>query len=105
MEKWLHNILPIMGVEHNCILSKQGDITIVFEALLPEIFTLSDNDYEAFHNAWLKAIKVLPQFSVFHKQDWFIENNYQPDFNKNSSFLSLSSERYFNERPFLDHHC
>jgi conjugation system TraG family ATPase len=105
MEKWLHNILPIMGVEHNCILSKQGDITIVFEAVLPEIFTLSDNDYEAFHNAWMKAIKVLPKHSVFHKQDWFIENKYVPDFNKENSFLSLSSERYFNERPFLDHHC
>ena len=105
MEKWLHNILPVMGVEHNCILSKQGDITIVFEALLPEIFTLSENDFESFHNAWLKAIKILPKFSVFHKQDWFIENNYQPDFNNCKSFLSLSSERYFNERPFLDHHC
>ncbi|RNI39861.1 TraG family conjugative transposon ATPase [Hanamia caeni] len=105
MEKWLHNILPVMGVEHNCILSKQGDITIVYEVALPEIFTLSDNDYEALHNAWLKAIKVLPKFSVFYKQDWFIENKYEPDFNKNSSFLSLSSERYFNERPFLDHHC
>jgi len=105
MEKWLHNILPVMGVEHNCILSRQGDITIVFEALLPEIFTLSDNDYESFHNAWLKGIKVLPQHSVFHKQDWFIENKYLPDFNKDSSFLSLSSERYFNERPYLDHHC
>jgi len=105
MEKWLDNILPIMGVEHNCILSKQGDITIVFEAVLPEIFTLSDNDYEAFHNVWLKAIKVLPKHSVFHKQDWFIENKYVPDFNKENSFLSLSSERYFNERPFLDHHC
>ena len=105
MEKWLHNIFPIMGVEHNCILSKQGDITIVFEVTLPEIFTLSDNDYEAFHNAWVKAIKVLPKYSVFHKQDWFIENKYVPDFNNDSSFLSLSSERYFNERPFLDHHC
>lgn len=105
MEKWLHNILPVMGVEHNCILSKQGDITIVYEAALPEIFTLSDTDYEAFHNAWLKAIKVLPIYSVLHKQDWFIENKYLPDFNKNGSFLSLSSERYFNERPFLDHRC
>jgi conjugation system TraG family ATPase len=105
MEKWLHKILPVMGVEHNCILSKQGDITIVFEALLPEIFTLSENDFESFHNAWLKAIKILPKFTVFHKQDWFIENSYQPDFNNCSSFLSLSSERYFNERPFLDHHC
>lgn len=106
MEKHLEDMFPIMGVEHDCILSKQGDITIAFEARLPEIFTLSDQEYEAFHQAWVKAIKVLPRYSVFHKQDWFINSNYQPDFTKeDTSFLSRSSERFFNERPFLDHKC
>jgi len=106
MEKQLNDILPIMGVEHDCILSKQGDITIAFQAELPEIFTLSDQEYEAFHQSWIKAIKVLPKFSVFHKQDWFIDSKYQPDFTKeDDSFLSRSSERFFNERPFLNHSC
>lgn len=99
-------ILPIYKVEHNCILSMQGDITIAFEATLPEIFTLSDRDYEAYHHAWVKAIKVLPQNSVFHKQDWFLESYYQADFENNSqSFLSRSSELFFNERPYLNHSC
>lgn len=106
MEKQLNDILPIMGVEHDCILSKQGDITIAFQAELPEIFTLSDQEYEAFHQAWIKAIKVLPKFSVFHKQDWFIDSRHKPDFTKeDDSFLSRSSERFFNERPFLNHSC
>jgi hypothetical protein len=70
MEKMIDDILPIMDVEHDCILSKQGDVTVVFKAQLPEIFTLSDQEYEAFHQAWLKAIKLLPKYSVFHKQDW-----------------------------------
>jgi conjugation system TraG family ATPase len=106
MKKKLNEILPIMGVEHNCILSKQGDITVVFQAELPEIFTLSDQEYEAFHNAWIKAIKVLPKHCVFHKQDWFIDSKHEPDFTKeDTSFLSRSSERFFNERPFLQHTC
>jgi hypothetical protein len=42
MEKLLDDLIPIMDVEHDCILSKQGDITVVFQADLPEIFTLSD---------------------------------------------------------------
>jgi conjugation system TraG family ATPase len=106
MEKYLDEILPIMGVEHDCILSKKGDITIAFEAELPEIFTLSDQEYEAFHQAWVKAIKVLPKLSVFHKQDWFINEKYHPDCSKyDNSFLSRSSERFFNERPFLEHKC
>lgn len=106
VEKMIDDILPIMDVEHDCILSKQGDVTVVFKAELPEIFTLSDQEYEAFHQAWLKAIKLLPKFSVFHKQDWFIDSKFQPDFtSEDSSFLTRSSERFFNERPFLDHSC
>lgn len=93
-----------MGVEYDCILSKQGDITLVFKAELPEIFTLSDQEYEAFHQAWIKAIKILPKRSIFHKQDWFIDSKYEPDFEKSDiSFLSRSSDRFFNERPFLKH--
>ncbi|WP_345145370.1 TraG family conjugative transposon ATPase [Flavobacterium ginsengiterrae] len=106
MEKELDDVLPIMDVQHDCILSKQGDITVVFKADLPEIFTLSDQEYEAFHQSWIKAVKILPKFTVFHKQDWFLEKSYKADFeNDDSSFLTRSSERFFNERPFLDHSC
>ena len=106
MEKMIDDILPIMDVQHDCILSKQGDVTVVFKAELPEIFTLSDQEYEAFHQAWLKAIKLLPKFTVFHKQDWFIDSKFEPDFTgEDSSFLTRSSDRFFNERPFLDHSC
>jgi conjugation system TraG family ATPase len=106
MEKSIDDILPIMDVEHDCILSKNGDVTVVFKAELPEIFTLSDQEYEGFHQAWLKAIKLLPKFSVFHKQDWFIDSKFQADFiSEDNSFLTRSSERFFNERPYLDHSC
>lgn len=106
MEKQIEKILPIMAVEHDCILSKQGDVTIVFKAELPELFTLSDQEYEAFHQIWLKALKLLPKHTVFHKQDWFLESRYKADFSSHdNSFLSQSSERFFNERPFLDHSC
>src|SRR5450759_3426446 len=106
MTKELTNILPIYGVEHDAILSKQGDITLSFKVDLPEIFTLSDQEYEAFHHGWIKAIKVLPKHSVMHKQDWFTENKHVANFTgEDQSFLSRSSERFFNERPYLDHHC
>ncbi|HMI01277.1 MAG TPA: TraG family conjugative transposon ATPase [Pedobacter sp.] len=99
-------ILPIYKVEHGCILSMQGDITLAYEVTLPEIFSLSDRDYQAYHQAWVKAIRVLPQFSIMHKQDWFTESAYKADFEKTGdSFLSRSSERFFNQRECLDHKC
>jgi len=106
MEKMLEEILPIMEIQHDCIISKQGDVTVVFKAELPEIFTLSDQEYEAFHQAWVKSLKVLPKYCVMHKQDWFLDSRYKANFEaEDTSFLSRSSERFFNERPYLDHSC
>ena len=48
---------------------------------------------------------MLPRHSVFHKQDWYIETKYVADFTKEYQFLSRSSERFFNERPYLHHEC
>ncbi|MDB5143048.1 MAG: traG [Mucilaginibacter sp.] len=106
MEKELRDLLPIMGVEHDCILSKQGEFTVVFKATLPEVFTLSDEDYEHLHQVWVKAIKILPGDSVLHKQDWFIKRTYYPDEKGDSgSFLNEASEKYFTGRPYLQHDC
>ncbi len=104
MEKSLRDLWPILDVEHDCILSRQGDVTVAFRVKLPELFTLSQGEYSAFHQAWVKALKVLPSHTVVCKQDWFFESRYEADFSGTSdSFLSSSSERFFNERPFLDH--
>jgi hypothetical protein len=104
--KKLFDILPVYGMEHDTILSKMGDVTIAFRVQLPEIFTLSNDEYEAFHHGWIKAIKVLPVNSILCKQDWFTEASYKSNFkNGELSFLSRSSERFFNERPYLDHEC
>ncbi len=106
MSKNLKELLPVYAAESDAILSKMGDMTIGFVVELPELFTLSNEEYETFHHAWIKAIKVLPPNAVMHKQDWYVEAKYQPDFSKSeSSFLSRSSDRFFYERPFLDHRC
>ncbi len=102
----IERILPVYKIENDCLLSVRGDITLAYEVSLPEIFSLSNEEYEAFHQAWIKAIKILPRYSVFHKQDWFIADKVRADFEKEDiSFLSRASERFFNERPFLHHTC
>ena len=102
----LESKFPLMAVENGCIVSKDADVTVAFRVELPELFTVTSNEYEAIHSAWHKAVKVLPDFSIVHKQDFFIEENYQPEIDKDGlSFLSRSFERHFNERPFLNHFC
>ena len=102
----LESKFPLLAVENNCIISKDADITACFEVKLPELFTVASPEYEAIHSAWHKAIKTLPDFTIVHKQDWYIKENYSPDLNsEDQSFLSKSFQRHFSERPFLNHYC
>lgn len=112
----IESVLPIWKVNDNAIISKMGDYTIGFKVTLPEIFTNSNDDYEAFHQALIKSIRSLPKFTIFHKQDWFFEEKYEAVFDKGNKeehgnahfgndYLSRSSERFFNERPYLHHTC
>lgn len=102
----LENKFPLLAIEGDCIVSKEADITVGFQVTLPELFTLTASEYESMHATWHKALKVLPNFTTVHKQDWFLTENYQPEIQKEDlSFLSRSFERHFNERPFLNHYC
>ena len=102
----LESKFPLLAVEGNCILSKFADVTAAFRVTLPELFTLTAEEYEALHATWVKALKVLPDHTVVHKQDLFIEERYEtPDPEAERTFLSRAYERHFNERPFLRHTC
>ncbi|KAB2829499.1 MAG: TraG family conjugative transposon ATPase [Paludibacter sp.] len=97
---------PLLAVEHDCIISKDADITVAYRVELPELFTITNTEYEAIHSSWAKAVKVLPEYCVVHKQDWFVRETYKPATDKDDmSFLSRSFEKHFNERPFLNHSC
>jgi len=102
----LEKKFPLLAVEENCILSKDADITACFKVSLPELFTVGSAEYEAIHAAWHKAVKTLPDYTVVHKQDWFIKETYAPDLTEEGlSFLGKSYKQHFNERPFLNHYC
>ena len=102
----LESKFPLLRVENHCIISKFADITTAYRVTLPELFTLTGEEYEALHGAWLKALKVLPDYTVVHKQDFFIEERYEaPEDGSERSFLARSYERHFNERPYLRHSC
>ena len=105
MEKLLDELLPILDVEHDMIVSRQGDVTIVFRARMPEIFTLSEQQYDAFHQTWVKAIRALPSRALLHKQDWFLNREFIANRPAPASFLSECSDRFFQGRPYLSHEC
>lgn len=101
----LESKFPLLSVEQSCIISKDADITVAYRVTLPELFTVTSVEYESIHTTWCKAVKVLPTYSIITKQDWFIQERYQPAVDGDMSLLARSYERHFNERPYLNHSC
>ena len=48
----LESKFPLLSVEHDCIVSKDADVTVGFRVELPELYTVTATEYEAIHSAW-----------------------------------------------------
>lgn len=71
----IQEIFPITKVSDSIILSGIGDLTFGFEISLPEVFTLSEEDYESIYNGILSSLSILPIGTVITQQDrYFVEN-------------------------------
>lgn len=47
----LESRFPLLSVEHNCIVSKGGDVTVAYAIDLPELFTMTGEEYESLQGA------------------------------------------------------
>jgi conjugation system TraG family ATPase len=104
MEKVLEHVFPVWSVEGDCIVSAMGDFTLCFEVSKPEVFTLSEEQFDLLHQTWVRAIRLLPANAILHMQDWYTSERYSAHSETaGDSFLGRASERHFHERPYLQH--
>ncbi|SDO02421.1 Bacteroides conjugation system ATPase, TraG family [Pedobacter steynii] len=100
----IEKILPIWKVESGAMISMFGDVTIAYEVTLPVIGTQSIADFETGHQAFVKALRVLNQGTVFHKADWFLKSKFKPIV-ATDNMLSNAAGQFFRGRAYLDHQC
>jgi conjugation system TraG family ATPase len=100
----IEKILPIWKVESGAMISMFGDVTIAYDVTLPVIGTQSIADFESMHQAFVKALRVLNQGTVFHKADWFLKSKFKSAAVADN-MLSNAAGQFFKGRPFLDHQC
>lgn len=98
----IDEILPLYLYEDDFLISKNTDITALYEVVLPEVWTLTQNDYENQMNCWIRAMKSLPDFSILHKQDVFIEKKYHSK-GACSGYLAKGYANHFEGRLYYDH--
>lgn len=99
----MEKILPVWKVESDAMISMFGDVTVAYEVSLPPIGTQSAAEFEALHQLFVKAIRVLTAGTVLHKADWFAKSSVGAAASDN--MLDHAAGHFFKGRSYLDHRC
>ncbi|GHB87387.1 TraG family conjugative transposon ATPase [Persicitalea jodogahamensis] len=104
--KNIADIFPILSIDDDgLIVTKNADLCVAFAIDYPEVFVQSENSYETALDSLYQAVKNLGEGYMVHKQDFFIEDSYQPDYSyiQDNDFVLGQNEKNFQDRPFLNH--
>ena len=96
---------PITDIQDNIIFANNGNVVLCYEVVLPEIYSLSEKDFEDLHGAWFQALKSLSVGTVVQKQDIYIKKSYTSEQLPNSTFLEKATHDHFKGREYMEHRC
>ena len=51
------DIFPIAALAGNCMLNKNGDISFVYQMMLPEVYSLSEENFDAINSELFRFFK------------------------------------------------
>ncbi|MFD0797179.1 TraG family conjugative transposon ATPase [Maribacter chungangensis] len=94
---------PIVDIQDNMVYANNGNIVLCYKADLPEVYSLSEKDFEDLHGSWFQALKSLPAGTVIHKQDSFQKIAYSAEQLPNSTFLEKATHAHFKGREHISH--
>jgi conjugation system TraG family ATPase len=96
---------PIIEIQDNLIFANNGNIIACYRGELPEIYSLSEKDFEDLHGIWFQALKSLPVGCVIHKQDVYVKKGFSSGYLPNDTFLAKATHDHFKGREYIDHSC
>ena len=79
---------PITHIKDHLIFSNNGNVVACYRVELPEIYSLSEKDFEDMHSNWFQAMKSLPIGTVIHKQDIYFKRMFTSEYLPKDTFLS-----------------
>ncbi|MDN3664076.1 TraG family conjugative transposon ATPase [Algibacter miyuki] len=101
----LQSYYPIIDIQENVVFANNGNVILCYKGSLPEIYSLSEKDFEDIHGAWFQAIKSLPTGCVVHKQDIYLKKTYTSEELPNNTFLEQATHKHFKGREYMEHQC
>lgn len=93
----------IVDIQDNVVFANNGNVVLCYKGNLPEIYSLSEKDFEDLHGAWFQAFKSLPIGTVLHKQDIYLKKSYSSEQLPNRTFLEKATHEHFKGRDYIEH--
>lgn len=97
----LADILPIQTITQDAIINGNGDITVGYRMLLPEVFTLSEKEAEYIHERLEALLKMLPAGTVIHQQIFYYTGEYNNQEYSNNALIA-ENNRHFDGKEILN---
>ncbi|MFS4493546.1 TraG family conjugative transposon ATPase [Maribacter sp. 2308TA10-17] len=94
---------PIADIKDHLLFCNNGNVVACYKVELPEIYSLSEKDFEDLHSNWFQAMKSLPVGTVVHKQDVYFKKSFTSKNLPNNTFLSKATHDYFKGREHMEH--
>ena len=94
---------PIASVEDSVVLANNGNICVGYRVNLPEVYSLSESDFDSLHGLWHQALKQLPVGTVVHKQDVYLKTLFEASSFPENTFLQKRTKNYFTDREWMSH--
>ncbi|MCK0162078.1 TraG family conjugative transposon ATPase [Allomuricauda sp. F6463D] len=99
----LNTYHPILDIQNQVVFANNGNVLLCYQVALPEVYSLSESDFETLHGIWFQAFKSLPNGTVIHKQDCYQKKGYTAESLPNTTFLGKATHRHFKGREYLVH--
>ena len=99
----MEKMFPLMGMFDDIAVSVKGPLTCGWEITYPVAYTKTEKEYDEMTDILASAMRVLPAWSVVHRQDVYYREEYDVEDGKDTSFLGRSFNAHHRGRKHLVH--
>lgn len=99
------SFFPVLTIDNNMIVSKDGDISLAFEVTLSEVFSLDKASLDSISDIISHGLENLLSGTIFQKQDFFFKSDNKIPVTVSTEYLPRSDNKFFYESSILKHEC
>lgn len=100
----LKDFPSILNISGNSCLTGTGNVVYCYKITLPEIFTLSEGDFDKIHDSWFSAFKDFTEGVIIQKMDIYLNKFFDVSSMPDETYLQKATVDHFKERTKREHH-